>query len=79
MCTANTLEKVVEEICPEINKIKHTMYKYGALTAMMTGSGSAVFGLFQNKNSMHCAYKILKYKYQKTYKTKTVDTGVEFV
>lgn len=34
---------------PEIIKIKEKLYQQGALFASMTGSGSAVYGIFKNK------------------------------
>ncbi len=42
---------VLEEVCPlpEVAAIKQTMLDSGALGALMSGSGSAVFGLFDTK------------------------------
>ena len=34
---------------PEIEQVKHTLYAQGALYAAMSGSGSAVFGIFESK------------------------------
>ncbi|WP_165024589.1 4-(cytidine 5'-diphospho)-2-C-methyl-D-erythritol kinase [Dysgonomonas sp. ZJ279] len=42
----NDFEKSVVAKYPLINEIKETMYKHGALYASMTGSGSSVFGIF---------------------------------
>jgi 4-diphosphocytidyl-2-C-methyl-D-erythritol kinase len=43
---ANDFETVVFERHPEIAALKKRLIRAGASTAMMTGSGSAVFGLF---------------------------------
>lgn len=43
----NDFEKSVCQIHPDISAIKNQMYQNGALYASMTGSGSAVFGIFE--------------------------------
>jgi 4-diphosphocytidyl-2-C-methyl-D-erythritol kinase len=45
----NDFEKPVFEMFPEIARIKHLLYENGAVYASMSGSGSAVFGLFRHK------------------------------
>lgn len=42
----NDFEAVVFAQYPQLNLLKHRLLKMGAQTAMMTGSGSAIFGLF---------------------------------
>jgi len=42
----NDLETVVVSRCPEILKAKKALINGGALGALMSGSGSSVFGLF---------------------------------
>lgn len=44
----NDFEPVVFQKHPEIESIKHKLYEIGALYASMTGSGSSVYGLFDN-------------------------------
>ena len=44
----NKFEEVVE--VPEIEKIKKYMTDFGAEGALMTGSGSAIFGIFEEKS-----------------------------
>ena len=44
----NDFEKSVFEKYPEIEKLKNTLYKMGALYTSMSGSGSAVFGIFRH-------------------------------
>lgn len=59
----NAFEEVVEpkEI---IKNLKFELINLGAINSLMTGSGSAVYGIFKNKQEAKKAYKILKEKYQ---------------
>ncbi|MCF0182757.1 MAG: 4-(cytidine 5'-diphospho)-2-C-methyl-D-erythritol kinase [Bacteroidaceae bacterium] len=45
----NDFEKSVFATHPEIGELKQTMYDCGALYAQMSGSGSAVFGIFDRE------------------------------
>ena len=45
----NDFEQSVFTLHPEIGAIKQQLYDFGAVYAAMSGSGSAVFGLFQNE------------------------------
>jgi len=44
----NDLEAVTAAKYPEIKLVKQQLYKHGALGALMSGSGPAVFGLFSD-------------------------------
>ncbi len=79
MCVSNTLEKVVEKYHPEINDIKKLMIENGAISSVMTGSGSAVFGLFKDSASLNRAQKKAKEIYPYVFMTKTVNYGVKFI
>ncbi len=57
----NTFEEVVEA-----KSIKDELIKNKALGALLTGSGSCVFGIFKNKEDAKFAYNNLKDRY-KTY------------
>lgn len=46
---SNVLETVTIKKYPMIHKIKNEMVKYGAIGAIMSGSGPTVFGLFDHK------------------------------
>lgn len=56
----NDLEKCIAQKHIEINNIKNALLQKGALGAMMTGSGSAVFGIFDDKNAARAAADMLK-------------------
>lgn len=75
--TANTLEKVVERFHPEINHIKNLMMQHQALTSMMTGSGSAVFGLFPDIERLEKAFNEISILYPQTFKTSTTAKGTQ--
>jgi 4-diphosphocytidyl-2-C-methyl-D-erythritol kinase len=52
-------------ICPErpmVNEIKETLLDNGALSAMMSGSGPSVFGIFKAKEIADAASEALSRK-----------------
>ena len=51
----NALEAPAVAQVPEIGQIKATLLEKGALAASMTGSGSAVFGLFETEEGAQAA------------------------
>lgn len=48
----NDFEVPAMQLHPEINFIKETLYKLGAVYASMSGSGSTVYGLFDKENKI---------------------------
>lgn len=56
----NVLEEVTINEYPIITDIKKMMLEYGALGALMSGSGSAVFGIFDRKDIAARATNLLK-------------------
>jgi 4-diphosphocytidyl-2-C-methyl-D-erythritol kinase len=56
----NVLETVTIPAYPVIGEIKKEMMSYGALGAMMSGSGPTVFGLFDSKEKAKTAYEKLR-------------------
>jgi len=62
---SNNLYNTFEEIV-EAKKIKNEIIKNKAMGALLTGSGSCIFGIFKNKEEAKIAYNNLKNKY-KTY------------
>lgn len=66
---SNNLYNVFEEAIENkeiIKELKEEFIKYGAISSLMTGSGSAVYGIFKDKQTARNAYEKLKDKY-KTY------------
>jgi len=64
----NHLEVVAQEHM-EILEIKAAMLEYGALGAIMSGSGPTVFGMFDNDELARSAQKELSKKYKETFLT----------
>lgn len=52
----NILESVTETEYPIIKDIKNILLEYGALTALMSGSGPTVFGIFSDKKTAEKAF-----------------------
>ncbi len=55
----NDFERVVFELAPEIERVKIALMNAGADTALLAGSGSAVFGVFAGKNAQERALQAL--------------------
>ncbi|MBQ6540789.1 MAG: 4-(cytidine 5'-diphospho)-2-C-methyl-D-erythritol kinase [Oscillospiraceae bacterium] len=68
----NVFEEMVAEDHSEIQSIKDTLYDCGALGASMSGTGSAMFGLFDSREKAQAAYDKLSRIYKETFLTKTV-------
>ena len=62
---ANNLYNSFEEVV-DINEIKDELLQNKAIGALLSGSGSCVFGIYKNKEDIKFAYSNLKNKY-KTY------------
>jgi 4-diphosphocytidyl-2-C-methyl-D-erythritol kinase len=56
----NDLEQVGMTMCPQIKTIKDILMEAGALGALMSGSGSSVFGVFQNENDVEKASRFVQ-------------------
>lgn len=57
---SNHLEGGVLEVCPKVKINLELLKSLGAVNAVMTGSGSAVYGIFSNKKTAITAYKKVK-------------------
>ncbi len=59
----NDFESTVFRLHPEIGEIKKTLYEWGALFALMSGTGSTVYGIFPNIESAEKAKEKLPKSY----------------
>lgn len=57
---SNVLESVTIDRYPVIQEIKDTMIEFGAMNALMSGSGPTVFGIFKDLNLAKKAFYQLK-------------------
>ena len=69
----NDLELAVKDIYPELDNIKNLLKDNGAISSIMTGSGSAVFGIFQNKTNISVNNNI------QCYNVTSIPNGVEII
>lgn len=72
-CLYNEFEQVME--LEEINVIKRMMLDEKALGASMSGSGSAVYAIFNSEKKAQSCVNILKRKYNKVFLTQPTKTG----
>jgi len=74
---ARRMYNVFEDVLPrgvrDIGDIKYTMLDKGALGAVMTGTGPAVIGLFDDEASARNAYECLKPGYKECFLTETTE------
>jgi 4-diphosphocytidyl-2-C-methyl-D-erythritol kinase len=56
----NALEEVAERVLPEIKEMKNLLRQKGAKGVLMTGSGSAVFGIYEREEEARSAFEFLK-------------------
>ncbi len=77
---ADGLYNKFEEVAgiDEIDDIKYLMESCGALGACMTGSGSAVFGIFDNKDEADECYDHLTTRYGEVFVVEPVFDGQTF-
>lgn len=68
----NVFEPVVSADVRDISRIKETLLQNGALCAAMTGSGSAVFGMFTNREEAEKAKRRLRRRYADVFVARPV-------
>jgi len=57
----NDFEPIVCEKYPELQEVKNSLMEQGARTAILTGSGSSMFGVFEKERDAHlCAHMMSK-------------------
>ena len=50
-CLYNVFEEVILPLCPKAKSAKEALLFLGATSALMSGSGPSVFGIFENENA----------------------------
>lgn len=73
----NTLQPVAQALRPEIGLAIEALRAQGAAAAQMTGSGSAVFGVFLNARTARAAWQKLRFSYRACYMTASAGAGME--
>ena len=68
----NVFEDVLPRRCGEVGVIKHRLLDAGALGAVMTGTGSAVFGIFADGAAAERAADALKAHYRECFAARPV-------
>ena len=68
----NVFEDVLPRNCSEVSVIKHALLDAGALGAVMTGTGSAVFGVFSDRESAAAAAAELGKSYRECFAAEPV-------
>ncbi len=71
----NVFEPVVSADVRDISRIKETLLQNGALCAAMTGSGSAVFGMFTNREEAERVRRRLVRRYADVFVAQPVCSG----
>lgn len=64
---SNVLETVTLSLCPEIARIKEKMLEFGAIQAVMSGSGPTVAGVFLDAGTARDAYALMKNYYEEVF------------
>lgn len=68
---ANVLEPVSRAKCPAIGEAIDALKELGAVAALMTGSGSAVFGVFASDDAADDAEEALLARYERVFRCRT--------
>jgi len=71
----NDFEEIVFKEYPAVGNIKDKLYEYGAEFALMTGTGSTVFGIFRNLQKARKAEEIFSQS-NFTYLNNPFETGI---
>ncbi|MEW9094487.1 MAG: 4-(cytidine 5'-diphospho)-2-C-methyl-D-erythritol kinase [Clostridiaceae bacterium] len=68
----NVLELVTLDKYPELLEIKRDMKNLGSIGTLMSGSGSTIFGFFENHQSAKRCYNFMKDRYDEVFLSKTI-------
>ena len=66
----NSMEEAAFEIYPDLKKIKEDIRKSGAELSLMSGAGTTVFGIFEDKDKRDRVFESLSTKYGNIWKAK---------
>lgn len=69
---SNIMETVTKAECPEISEIEEKMLSFGAIGAIMSGSGPTVFGLFPDNSSAKKACDYFQEIYDEVFIAHTI-------
>lgn len=72
----NVLESVTIKEYPEIGRLIEEFMEHGALGSRMSGSGSAVFGLFENDDTAENVFDLFRGRYRDVFLVKTIGREV---
>ena len=72
----NDFEKVLITRFPQMKQIKELLRKEGSIAESISGSGSAIFGIFQDENCANEAYDRLSNTNVKVYLSHFIDTAI---
>lgn len=78
-CVGNVLQQAAERARPQIAEAQAALYALGAQYAVMTGSGSAVFGAFASAAEAEAAWRRLRKRWRRCWHTRTAGEGVAFL
>ena len=73
----NDLESVVIQKFPEVKVVKNELWAWGALGVLLSGSGSAVFGIFDDPEKAQVACASLNGDWERVV-TETIESFTEF-
>lgn len=74
---ANDFEAILFPDHPQLPALKRALREAGAFLALMTGSGSAVFGLFRDADALHAAHDRLRARFPDVAFIETCTDGGE--
>jgi 4-diphosphocytidyl-2-C-methyl-D-erythritol kinase len=73
MRAGNDLEPAATRLCADVGRMKDLLDGAGAIASAMTGSGSAVFGLFATADGANAAGKLAESHGFRAFPCRTLD------
>ncbi|NLP43335.1 MAG: 4-(cytidine 5'-diphospho)-2-C-methyl-D-erythritol kinase, partial [Peptococcaceae bacterium] len=71
----NSFEKIAQDLLPEIAEIKQILLKAGCYGALLSGSGSAVFGILPSRRQgEELLSQLQRFGYKDSWLVRTVDS-----